>query len=198
MLIVNCEFCKKPFNVKPSRLKKGNGKYCSRYCALKASHKNNKFTYPPKVKCVCKICDKIFYVVPSRVKRGYGKYCSKSCSATFHSRFGKFTNRGNFMEKSNRWTGGRRITVNGYVKLYQPHHPNRSACGCVTEHRLVAEKQLNRFIETHETVHHINNDKTDNHPENLFVFESESQHAMFHTLLPNNPFLKTWLKSNII
>ena len=66
-----CPICKKVFYVKPNRIKKSGGKYCSRKCMGIAT--------TTKVERVCKICGKVFYVVPSKIKDGGGIYCSKEC-----------------------------------------------------------------------------------------------------------------------
>lgn len=44
----------------------------------------------------------------------------------------------------------------------------------IMEHILVMEKELGRFLEPHEIVHHIDEDKLNNHPDNLFLCSGET------------------------
>jgi hypothetical protein len=68
----------------------------------------------------------------------------------------------------------------GYILIYKPVHPNASR-GFVREHRLVMEDVLGRLLTRDEVVHHINNDPSDNRPENLEV-ASQSTHARDHRI----------------
>lgn len=61
----------------------------------------------------------------------------------------------------------RHMNTNGYVLVKVPEHP-RARKGWVFEHTLVAEAEYGLLREW-ETVHHINEIKTDNSIENLFV-----------------------------
>jgi hypothetical protein len=69
------------------------------------------------------------------------------------------------------WKGGRAIHGDGYVwvrvEADDPLAQMRSRAGYVLEHRLVMARALGRPLTPNETVHHINDDKTDNRLENL-------------------------------
>lgn len=61
----------------------------------------------------------------------------------------------------------RRTTPQGYIWVYAPDEPGAYKSGQIPEHRLVMQHHLGRPLERHETIHHINGDKTDNRIENL-------------------------------
>lgn len=68
----------------------------------------------------------------------------------------------------------------GYVLEYSPDHPNAAPSGHVYQHRLVAECVLGRLLLRAEQVHHRNEVRDDNRPENLEVL-TVAQHAQKHT-----------------
>lgn len=92
------------------------------------------------------------------------------------------------MEKSPAWKGGITKSKRGYIYIKSPNHPFKNKRGYVFEHRLVVEKEIGRFINKTEIVHHINGIKTDNRIENLEL-TTQSVHIKKHSPqhMQNNP-----------
>lgn len=77
------------------------------------------------------------------------------------------------------WTGGVTKHCRGYVVLTRPDHPNADSNGQIFEHRVIMEQVLGRLLDPVEVVHHKNGLKDDNRPENLELFDSQSEHMIF-------------------
>jgi len=65
------------------------------------------------------------------------------------------------------WKGGKFKDGNGYIKIKMREHLFANSSGYVTEHRLVMEKKIGRFLKPYEMVHHKNGIRNDNRIENL-------------------------------
>ena len=84
------------------------------------------------------------------------------------------------VEKVDTYHKGYITTWNGYIKVKAPiDHPNKDNKGYISEHRLIAEQIIGRYLNKDEVVHHINGDKKDNRPSNLLVL-SKTEHKKIH------------------
>jgi hypothetical protein len=66
-------------------------------------------------------------------------------------------------------------------------HPNATKNHYVLEHRIVMENKIGRILKRGEIVHHINEKKKDNRPENLQLIESASTHTRSHSIQKGSP-----------
>lgn len=128
------------------------------------------------IQLFCSWCDKGFLVDPYRVKTA--KFCSRNCLAKGRTKTSKGVSR-HKGDKHPMWKGGRTINSQGYVLVYSPNHPNKTASNKVREHRLVVESIIGRYLEKNEDVHHIDGDKLNNSIDNLVAL-TKSEHTKLH------------------
>jgi hypothetical protein len=164
-LEVPCARCNKPTTRKASeiaqRQRKGWAIYCSTTCRDEAKRGRRGVPRSQYVELTCAECGNPFAVQPHRAKRA--QYCSLSCSSAAKGRLGGARTHG-------RVGAERRLLSDGYVTVYVPQDerpPNALRKARHLEHRYVMSQLLGRWPDRHETVHHLNGDRTDNKPENL-------------------------------
>ena len=81
-------------------------------------------------------------------------------------------------EDSANYNGGKYIDDKGYVRVLKTDHP-KNIRGYAYEHRLVMEEYVGRYLHHWETVHHINEIKTDNRVEKFYLCMPK-EHSAVH------------------
>ena len=146
-----CLICSKEFSVKPSQVKLGWGKYCSKDCQYKGQIKG--------VIVKCYICSKQFRKPLAKMKHSMsGKFfCSKRCQAIWRNKF--FSG-----DKSVNWKGG--IQVYREILIRSEKEKVCILCGIRNLEILSA--------------HHIDHNRKNNHLSNLTWLCMNCHHLVHH------------------
>jgi len=136
--------------------------------------------------CVAKYCKDCLYLpcifcgkkikVTGKRRNGF-KYCSRRCfgKAVLCTPEVQAKITRHYGSNHPGWKGGRVLRKDGYILLEV--HGQR-----FFEHRYVMEQFLGRKLETNETLHHINHDRSDNRLENLEIV-SRSEHSHLYNVV---------------
>ena len=77
--------------------------------------------------------------------------------------------------------------INGYIETYDPSNHLSTKNGTYYQHRSVAEQEvLSAQMPPKAVVHHRDNQRDNNSPDNLLVFDSRSSHARYHKMIEHN------------
>lgn len=103
------------------------------------------------------------------------------------------------------WKGGTKIDKDSYIQvLLQPDdffYPTAQKNGYVREHRLVVAKALGRNLQPWEIIHHkgikypkgsIENKQDNRYPENLALFDTDSEHQKLEGSVRERTVLGRW------
>ena len=147
---VNCKICNTEFYARPSHLKRGGGKFCSRDCQYEGQKKG--------VFILCDICGKEKWKTPKEIKQSKsGKhFCGKKCQTIWRNKY--FSG-----EKHSNWRGGeflyQRIMKENRIKAVC------NVCGNTDKRILI--------------IHHINHNRKHNTIDNL-VWLCRNCHYLVH------------------
>lgn len=75
----------------------------------------------------------------------------------------------------------KQYTENGYVKILVNEKFE-------LEHRWIVSQIIGRELTKEEVVHHLDNNRQNNHPNNLMLFSCETEHQKFHYKIKRNGY----------
>lgn len=152
-----CEYCGEPFYPRAD-----DQRFHDRACKQAYERRN-------RVAHVCSICGKEFTLSASQTSYRSNAVCSRACDTM--RRFSNGVGRSHNGKPAVR-------DAAGYIRVWEPTHPNAFRNGWVLEHRLVMETALGRLLERNEHVHHRNGQKDDNRLENLELLGAQDHRLL--------------------
>ena len=170
-IIKKCLFCGTEFKTYPFKLKEGKGKLCSRKCT---------FLWR---------CEKGIH---PRIGKKHSEESKKKISLSHIGLLGFWKNkkRPNLTRKDRRSEENPGINKSGYgqfMKNYKKY----------LIHRIVTERVLGRELSKKATIHHIDENKLNNDPNNLFYFRKSAAHTRWHQFLKRHNLDGRILESNL-
>ncbi len=88
-------------------------------------------------------------------------------------------------ERNPLWQGGEFKDKRGNIFVLNPDHPFCDNKGYIRKHRLIMEQKLSRYLNPKEDIHHLDYNKENNHPSNLYLFPNRKEHTKYHHFLKN-------------
>lgn len=128
---------------------------------------------PNQIEVPCEQCGTPLYYYPSQLRGGERHFCDRHCLGKWRST--------QTDSKAAHWKGGEKIE-GGRVYWFLPWHPRADRKGYVARAIIVAEMKYRRTVEAAEIVHHKDEDKSNDHPDNLEILPDQSAHARLHGL----------------
>lgn len=194
-ITTNCDFCNKIIIMTENKFNKARKHFCNKECFLAHQKLNS-------TELICPVCNKSFTRKNSQIKNIKdisNATCSKKCCYELRKTLYLGENNHQYGltgSKNSSWKSDEKYcnkNDNHYKMIRVENHPFRNKDNFVLEHRLVAEKYLltetnsveingTRYLKPECVVHHIDFDKHNNDVSNLYVFELESMHTLFHNL----------------
>ncbi len=168
MIKLICKTCDDPFEVFPYRSK---AKYCSFQCYWE-SLKGRKLSEAT--------CEKLSKAKMGHISWNKGKKCPQISKALI----GRKLSPEHIKKSAEGRTkpDGHERMINKYIYVVNRNHPFCNKLGYVKRANLVMEEHIGRFLTPEERVHHNNEIKIDDRPENLRLFLNESAHQKFHSI----------------
>lgn len=186
---LSCSCCGNVFERVRSELR-GKDTYCSKACYLKSMKGKKHPANPlrPRYFKTCETCKQEFRVTETR--KDTARFCSRACQS-MSTEFKKECSEKQQAEKHWRWTGGKYLTHEGYIRNKRKVFGKE---GFVYNHRkvlldaMLAECPDHPFIEWVDgkpglsqeiDVHHIDRNRSNNELSNLLAV-TKAAHAQIH------------------